>query len=74
LGAGPFPEEAAAAAIVNVRVTIPLAPAAFDAPNVTVDVPATVGVPEIKPVVELNDNPAGRPVAVYEVGEFVAAA
>jgi hypothetical protein len=31
--------------------------------NVTVEVPAAVGVPEISPLVLLTDNPAGNPVA-----------
>ncbi len=33
--------------------------------TVTVDVPAVVGVPVIRPVVALIDRPAGRPVALY---------
>ncbi len=31
--------------------------------TVTLDVPAVVAVPEIRPVEELIDRPAGRPVA-----------
>ena len=31
--------------------------------SVTVEVPAAVGVPEIKPVAVLTDKPAGNPVA-----------
>jgi hypothetical protein len=40
--------------------------------SITVDVPAIVGVPVIKPVVELTANPAGRPDAPKLVGELVA--
>ena len=32
--------------------------------TVTLEVPAVVGVPEISPVEELIDSPAGRPLAV----------
>ena len=32
--------------------------------TVTLEVPAVVGVPEISPVEELMDSPAGRPVAL----------
>jgi hypothetical protein len=32
--------------------------------TVTLEVAAVVGVPEIRPVVELIDRPAGRPVAL----------
>jgi hypothetical protein len=53
---------AAIVVIVSVRVALPV-PLAFVALSVTVDVPAVVGVPEINPVVPLNDNPAGSPVA-----------
>jgi hypothetical protein len=47
---------------VSVRVALPVPPllVAF---SVTVEVPAAVGVPEIKPVAVLTDKPAGNPVA-----------
>jgi hypothetical protein len=48
--------------IVNVRVAWPV-PALLVALRVTVEVPAVVGVPEIKPVPLLTDKPAGNPVA-----------
>ena len=32
--------------------------------TVTLEVPAVVGVPEIRPVEELMDSPAGSPVAL----------
>jgi hypothetical protein len=56
---------------VNVSVAEPVPPA-FVALIVTLEVPATVGVPEIKPVDALTDNPAGNPRALKLVGEFVA--
>ena len=62
-GAGP--------AMVSVRVALPV-PEALVAPRVTVEVAAAVGVPEISPVVELTDRPAGNPVALKLVGELEA--
>ena len=53
---------ATAAEMVSVRVAVPV-PVALVALNVTVEVPAAVGVPEIKPLVALTDRPAGSPVA-----------
>jgi hypothetical protein len=52
----------AGAAIVNVRAAWP-APAELVALNVTVEAPAAVGVPEIKPVAVFTDNTEGNPVA-----------
>ena len=52
----------AATATVTVRVAWPVPPA-FVALNVTVEVPAAVGVPEISPEVLLTVSPAGNPVA-----------
>jgi hypothetical protein len=43
------------------------------APKVTVEIPAELGVPEIKPVAVLTDKPAGKPLALKLVGELVAA-
>jgi hypothetical protein len=57
--------------IVRVSVALPV-PVLFVALNVTVEVPAAIGVPEISPLVVFTDNPAGRPVAPKLVGEFVA--
>jgi hypothetical protein len=61
----------AAAAIVSVRVALPVPPPFF-AVSVTVEVPDAVGVPEINPLVLLTDNPPGNPVAPKLVGVFVA--
>ena len=48
---------------VQLNAAVPLAPV----PSVTVTValpePAAVGVPEIRPEVELTETPPGRPVA-----------
>ena len=63
--------EGAVAVTVNVRVALPV-PAVFVALMVTLKVPATVGVPEIKPVVGFMVRPTGRPEAAKLVGEFVA--
>jgi hypothetical protein len=52
----------AATAIVSVRVAFPV-PLALVALNVTVEVPAVVGVPEINPVPLFTDSPVGNPVA-----------
>jgi hypothetical protein len=52
----------AAMAIVSVRVALPVPPLLL-ALSVTVEVPAAVGVPEIKPLLVLTDRPAGNPVA-----------
>ena len=49
--------------MVRVKVALPV-PLVLVAPNVTVEVPAELGVPEIKPVVVLTDKPAGKPVAL----------
>ena len=57
--------------MVRVREALPV-PVAFVAVRVMVDVPATVGVPEIRPVAVLADRPVGRPVAPKLVGELVA--
>jgi hypothetical protein len=61
----------APAAIVSVRVAWPV-PLPLVALNVTVEVPAAVGVPEINPLVPFTDSPAGNPVAPKLVGVFVA--
>ena len=50
---------------VNALVPVPLALVAL---NVTLKVPAAVGVPEIKPVGFLTESPAGKPVALKLVG------
>ena len=47
-------------------------PPVLEAERITLFVPATVGVPEISPVVELFDKPAGRLLAPNEVGLFEA--
>lgn len=54
-------------------VAVPV-PAALAAESEILKVPApTLGVPEIRPVAVLMDNPPGRPVALKEVGELSAA-
>jgi hypothetical protein len=57
--------------IVKVNVALPVPPALV-ALMVTLDVPAVVGVPEIRPVVVFTANPAGSPVALKLVGLLVA--
>ena len=49
-------------AIVSVRVPFPV-PALFVALSVTFEMPAAVGVPEMRPVLVLTLSPAGKPVA-----------
>jgi len=56
---------------VNVRGALPVPPP-FIALTVTLEVAAAVGVPEIKPDVVFTVRPAGKPVALKLVGEFVA--
>ena len=57
---------------VITRVVVPV-PVELVAERVTLKVPAaTLGVPEIKPVVVLMERPPGRPVALKEVGELSA--
>ncbi len=56
---------------VITKVAVPVPPA-FTAPMVTLVVPATVGVPEIAPVVVLRVKPAGKAVEVKLVGVLVA--
>jgi len=48
---------------VSVSVAVPVPPL-LAALNVTVEVPAAVGVPEIKPDVVFTDKPAGKPLAL----------
>ena len=58
---------AAAAGGLIVQLNVALTrgpPVASLAVTVTVKVPAVVGVPEIRPVEELIDRPAGSPVAL----------
>jgi hypothetical protein len=50
--------------MVQLKVADPDAPVVSVVVTVTVEVPAVVGVPEISPVAELRDSPAGRPAAV----------
>jgi hypothetical protein len=47
---------------VNASVAFPV-PVPFVALNVTVELPAAVGVPEMSPVEVLMVSPAGNPVA-----------
>ena len=58
--------------IVNTTVRVPAVGLVFAAVTVTLNVPATAGVPEIKPVA-LILSPPGKPGAVKVVGELVAA-
>jgi hypothetical protein len=50
---------------VQVKEALPLAPVESVAVTVTEDEPEAVGVPEIRPVDELIDKPAGSPLAEY---------
>src|SRR5450631_216680 len=52
------------AVTVQLNEADPEAPVVSLAVTVTLEVPAVVGVPEISPVEELMDRPAGRPVAL----------
>ena len=62
----------AATATVKVKDELPVPPPLV-ALSVTLEVPAAVGVPEIKPETVFTVSPAGSPVAPKLVGEFVAA-
>src|SRR5664279_2366134 len=53
------------------RGAVPV-PAALVADSWTLKIPGVDGVPEMIPVEELTDNPAGRPVAPKLDGLFVA--
>ena len=53
-----------AALMVQVKDADPEAPVVSFAVTVTLFEPAVVGVPEIRPVAELIDRPAGRPAAL----------
>jgi hypothetical protein len=50
--------------IIQVNEADPLAPVLSLAVTVTLEVLAVVGVPEIRPLLELMDRPAGRPEAL----------
>ena len=52
----------AGTATVSVRVALPV-PVLFVALSVMVEVPAAVGVPEMRPVLMFTLRPAGKPVA-----------
>ena len=55
-----------------VRVAVPV-PVELVAERATLKVPAaTLGVPEMRPLVVLMERPPGRPVALKEVGELFA--
>ena len=57
--------------MVSASVAVPVPPLLV-AVSVTVDVPAVVAVPEIKPLVVFTVNPEGSPVALKLVGELEA--
>ena len=57
--------------IVSVRVVLPV-PLALVALMDTLEVPVVVGIPEIRPLDVLTDNPTGRPVALKLVGLLLA--
>ena len=57
--------------IVRVRVAVPVPPA-LEALKVILELPAEVGVPEMRPVTVSTDNPVGSPVALKLVGLLVA--
>jgi hypothetical protein len=55
-----------------VKVAVPV-PVELVAERVTLKVPAaTLGVPEMRPLVVLMESPPGRPVALKEAGELSA--
>ena len=61
---------AALRVIMSVAVPVPVE---LVAEMVTLKVPAaTLGVPEMRPVLVLMERPPGRPVALKEVGELSA--
>ena len=62
----------AATVTVKTRGKLPVPPLLV-ALSVTVEVPAAVGVPEIRPEVVFTVSPAGNPDAPKLVGELVAA-
>ena len=66
-------EEMMGAALrVIMRVAVPV-PVELVAEMVTLKVPAaTLGVPEMRPLLVLIERPPGRPVALKEVGELSA--
>jgi hypothetical protein len=55
-------DDSVGGATVSVSVALPVPPLLV-ALTVTVEVPALVGVPEMKPVPLLTDSPAGNPAA-----------
>jgi hypothetical protein len=57
--------------IVSVSVAVPVPPALV-APIVTLELPTAVGVPVISPVAVAMVSPAGRPVALNDVGVLLA--
>jgi hypothetical protein len=59
-----FPPPPPPELIVQVNAADPDAHVASRAVTVTFEVPAVVGVPEIRPVEELTERPAGSPVAL----------
>ena len=61
-------------AAFRVRTTVAApVPVELAAEMVTLNVPAaTLGVPEMRPLVVLMESPPGRPVATNEVGELSA--
>ena len=61
---------AALRVITSVAVPVPVA---LVAERVTLKVPAaTLGVPEMRPLLVLMERPIGRPVALKDVGELSA--
>lgn len=61
----------AALAIVSARAEVPV-PVLLVALKLIFEVPATVGLPDIKPVVVFTARPAGKPDAPKLVGELLA--
>ncbi len=57
---------------VRVNVAGDPVPWELEAISVTLEVPVTVGVPEINPVAVSTVNPAGSPEALKLVGELLA--
>jgi hypothetical protein len=58
-------------AIVRASVAVPV-PAELVALSVTLKLPDTVGVPEMRPVPVFTESPEGKPVALKLVGVLLA--
>ena len=57
--------------MASVSVAVPVPPA-LAALKVTLEVPAAVGVPEIRPLEESTERPVGKPVALSTIYRMLA--